>query len=310
MSGNGHAIELYSILRLFGAADLSVARLFEGHINAIGLVELYGSANQLEELARDISAGALAAVWAADDALGLHLIPHGNAWRLKGRKILASGAGFVTRPIVTATSSKGQVLCLLRLPKGYAHDLSCWDALGMRATATAAVDFTDRRVGLGEIVGGVGDYMRQPHFSGGAWRFCAAHLGAMERLVDLFRDHLLSTGRSDDPYQVERVASCIVAAKTTRFWVEESARRLANDDFMVDEIAAFANLTRLVTERSALRVMENVQRGIGLRAFVKPNPIERISRDLATYLRQPAPDRAMNEAVQFFMTNNLGIGDF
>ncbi len=58
---------------------------------------------------------------------------------------------------------------------------------------------------------------------------------------------------------------------------------------------AFANLARMVVERSALTVMETVQRGIGLRAFVRPHDVERICRDLATYLRQPVPDRAMSE---------------
>jgi hypothetical protein len=38
------------------------------------------------------------------------------------------------------------------------------------------------------------------------------------------------------------------------------------------------------------------QRSVGLQAFLRPNPIERMSRDLATYLRQPGPDRARTDA--------------
>ena len=49
-------------------------------------------------------------------------------------------------------------------------------------------------------------------------------------------------------------------------------------------------------ERAGLDVMEHVHRGIGLTSFLQPDPIERISRDLATYLRQPAPDGAMADA--------------
>ncbi|WP_139212699.1 hypothetical protein [Bradyrhizobium sp. NFR13] len=78
-------------------------------------------------------------------------------------------------------------MCLLDLEIGYAHDTSRWQAQGMRATATGTVDFTGRRITDLERIGAPGDFMRQPHFSGGAWRFCAVHTGATERLVDLFR---------------------------------------------------------------------------------------------------------------------------
>jgi hypothetical protein len=39
-----------------------------------------------------------------------------------------------------------------------------------------------------------------------------------------------------------------------------------------------------------LDVLEIVQRSVGLSAFSRASEMERIARDLATYLRQPAPD--------------------
>jgi alkylation response protein AidB-like acyl-CoA dehydrogenase len=200
-------------------------------------------------------------------------------------------------------------MCLLDLDIGYAHDTSSWQAQGMRATATGTVDFTGRRITDRERIGAPGDFMRQPHFSGGAWRFCAVHTGATERLVDLFREHLNSSARGEDAYQLERLATCVADATTARFWVEDAARRLAVEDDP-ESIVAFANLTRMVVERSALTVMETVQRGIGLRAFVRPHDVERICRDLATYLRQPVPDRAMSDGAQVFLSSSRSAGDF
>ncbi len=52
----------------------------------------------------------------------------------------------------------------------------------------------------------------------------------------------------------------------------------------------------LAVERAGLDLMQLAQRSIGLQSFMRPNPIERVSRDLATYLRQPAPDRALTSA--------------
>lgn len=296
------------MLRLLGAADLSIARLFEGHLNTIGLVERYGTPEQLRALARDVGKGALCGVWGAEDAKGLKIMSGPAGSVLEGRKILASGAGFVTRPLVTAAAPDGQQMCLLQLDPGYDYDVSGWLAQGMRATATGTVDFTGVPVTPDNLIGIPGQYLQQPTFSGGAWRFCAIHVGAIERLVDLFRQHLVATKRGDDPYQLERLATCVSAAKTARFWVEEAARRLGSGE--ATQTVAFAHLTRMTVERSALTVMETVQRGVGLRAFVRPNEVERICRDLSTYLRQPAPDLAMCDGARSFLNSAKSVGDF
>ena len=310
LSEGSRQSELCTVLRLIGAGDLSVARLFEGHVNAIALVRRYGTDKQLSSLADSVAEGSLSAVWGADDAAGLKIVSNSGLAELDGRKILASGAGLVTRPVVTATRSDGQVMCLLNLSEQASIDLSGWTAQGMRSTATGAVDLSGIKIGADEFVGSVGDFMRQPHFSGGAWRFCAAQLGAMERLVELFREHLVSRGRGDDPYQLQRVAQCMAAAKTTRFWVEEIARRLGADNHDTTAVVAFANMTRMVTERSALDIMEAVQRGAGLVSFIRPNSIERICRDLATYLRQPVPDLAMSDAARAWLRSSSPMGEF
>jgi alkylation response protein AidB-like acyl-CoA dehydrogenase len=309
LSEGDRQIELFNVLRMIGAGDLSVARLIEGHFNAIALVVRYGTAAQVSSFASSVADGALSGVWGADDAAGLKI--HGeNGARLSGRKILASGAGTVMRPVVTAKAGEDQVMCLLDLRADHAVDLSGWTAQGMRSTATGAIDLTGIPVGPAEIIGGAGDFMRQPHFSGGAWRFCAAHLGAMEKLVELFRDHLISRGRGDDPYQLQRVAQCVAAATTARFWIEEAARRLGPDDHDPAAVVAFVNLTRMVTERAALDIMEAVQRGVGLVSFIRPNPIERICRDLSTYLRQPVPDLAMSDAARAWLASDTPVGGF
>jgi alkylation response protein AidB-like acyl-CoA dehydrogenase len=307
---SSHHAELCTVLRLLGAGDLSIARLFEGHVNAIFLVSRYGTAAQLRALADAVADGAMSAVWGADDAGGLKITGDAYPAVLEGRKILASGAGLVTWPLVTAKGAGRQLMCLLTLAADHPVDLSRWQAQGMRSTATGTVDLSGIIVTPENIVGAAGDFMRQPLFSGGAWRFCAAHLGAVERLVDLFRDHLVARDRAQDPYQLQRVAQCVASARTARFWVEEAARRFSAPEEEIDLTVAFANLTRTVVERAALDVMETVQRGVGLVSFIRPHPIERITRDLATYLRQPVPDRAMSDAARAVLASPLPIGEF
>ena len=93
----------------------------------------------------------------------------------------------------------------------------------MRASATGSVDFSGLPIDPIEIVGGDGDYERQPAFSGGAWRFAAVHLGGMERLFDLLRAHLRSTGRGGDPHQAVALGQAAIAVETGRLWVERAA---------------------------------------------------------------------------------------
>ena len=299
---------LCGVLRLVGAADLSVARILEGHVNAIMLVSRYGTEAQIAALAADVKRGELSGVWGAEDAQGLRRIARGAEWSFKGRKILASGAGFVTRPVVPVTTSEGHVMYLLHLPQGERIDVSAWKPLGMKATASGAVDLTGISVGFREQIGTAGDFMRQPFFSGGAWRFCAAQLGAMEYLAKLYGEHLRTRGRDNDPYQLERVAQCAAACGTAHFWIEEASRRFGADTLEPQSVVAFANLTRMVTERAALEVMERVQKGIGLTSFMSGHPAERVARDLATYLRQPVPDQAMSDAARAILSGDLSIG--
>ena len=56
-----------------------------------------------------------------------------------------------------------------------------------------------------------------------------------------------------------------------------------------------ANMTRLAIERICLDVMELITRGVGARGLLGEAGFEKRLRDLAMYLRQPAPDQALAE---------------
>ena len=144
-------------LRQIGAGSLPLGRLFEGHVNALGLVVRYGDDEQARLVADEAHAGKLFGVWNTDDKEGLRLLADRGRRRLQGRKILASGAGFIERPLVTATDETGRRLMVIPyLQPGRRADLSSWTAHGMRASATGAVDFSGVAVERNEIVGGDG----------------------------------------------------------------------------------------------------------------------------------------------------------
>ena len=305
-------LSLSEVLRSVGSGSLPLGRLFEGHVNALELVLRYGNHQRVELVAEEARAGKLFGVWNTDDSNGVRLIHrHGRSW-LEGRKVLASGAGHIERPLITATDEDGRRLMVLpNMGASDRADLSAWRAQGMRASATGAVDFTGVEIEPIEIVGREGDYERQPWFSAGAWRFAAVHLGGMERLFDLLRRHLQETNRGKDPHQAARLGGAAMALETARLWVAQAATitEAPLGSRAPEQLVAYVNLARLAVEATALDLMQLVQRSVGLQAFLRPNPIERISRDLATYLRQPGPDRARTDAAAWILAQPVGVQD-
>jgi alkylation response protein AidB-like acyl-CoA dehydrogenase len=298
---------LLPILRRMGGGNLSLGRLYEGHVNAVGLVVRYGSPDQVGVFAAEARGGGLFGVWAADDVDGLGIVQSGTERSLKGRKVLCSGASFIERPIVTARDEAGRLfMAMPRLRRGERADLSGWTPAGMRASATGTVDLGGIHLNDDEIIGGEDDYHRQPTFSAGAWRFAAVQLGGMEALLDRLRDHFKRTKRGGDPHQSARLGEAAIAVETARLWVERAAVVAEAKSIEPDAAAAYVNLARIAVERGALALIEIVHRSVGLASFMRPNPIERISRDLATYLRQPGPDRALTSAAAWILEREEG----
>jgi len=292
-------------LMAIGAADLSAGRIFEGHVNAVKLVLHYGDEDLRRRLIADVRSGTVCGVWNAEAPPGLKINRSptpGQAARLQGAKIYASGLGLVQRPLITARTPEGQTLMLApRLDAAPPHDLSGWTMRGMRATATGTVDFTNLTVEAGDVVGQPDDYYRSPLFKGGAWRFAAVQTGAVLRLLALMRQELCERRRDRDPHQRARFGTAALAGETAELWVMRAAAIAEDPAADASAIDAYVSLARLAVERAALEVIALAERSLGLAAFTRPNAIERVVRDLSTYLRQPFPDGVLEEAAAYVL---------
>ncbi len=298
------ALHLMQALRLLGTGNLSVGRLYEAHVDALRLVMRYGSPDQAKTIAGDALAGHLFGLWVTDppDAR-LHLRPDGM---LAGAKAPCSGAGHVTRALVTAQRpSGGAHMVVIPAPGPESADRSSWDTQGMRAACNGTVRL-DGIVPI-EMIGADGDYLRQPDFSAGAWRTSAVTLGGLEALVGALRRQLVARGRDGDPSQRLRVGKAMIALETGRFWVERAARIGESRDGATQDIVNVVNLARIALEAACLDVIPLVQRALGLAAFRRGSLVELLLRDLPTYLRQPAPDETLAEAAAWFMQRDLPV---
>ena len=295
---------LRQVLRTIGASSLSLGRLYEGHVNAVRLLIEYGNSRQLHELLDEARRARISGVWNAERPPGLHFDTGSRV--LSGSKIYCSGAGFINRPLVTAASVDG-MLMLLPDTSTAQVDVSNWKPTGMRASLTGTINFDRVRCESGSIVGSPGDYYRAPLFSTGAWRVLAVQLGALDKLLSLFREGLLQRNRQTDPLQRARFGQAYAKLETARLWTARAASIAEKQSLSHGERESFVNLARGAFERCALDIIELIQRSLGLSTMIHPNPIERISRDLLTYLRQPFPDGALDASAEWLIHHQLDI---
>jgi len=298
----GQTEPLLRLLTHLGRGNLAVGRVYEGHVNALGLIHTFGTPAQRERFAADAYAGHLFAVWNAGAADDVRLFPQADgSMRMEGAKTFCSGGDAVTRPFTPGVLPDGTwQIVLPPMEQVETHpDLAWWRVSGMRASTSYKIDFTGVILSPEYIIGGPGDYLRQPWLSGGAIRFAAVQLGGAQALFDATRHYLQDMGRTGDPYQVQRAADMAIALEGARLWLVRAAA--TNDDPMrtPEEIVTYANMARTVVERACMDVMQAVERTIGARGLMAPLPMERIIRDLTVYLRQPAPDATLAGAGRY-----------
>jgi alkylation response protein AidB-like acyl-CoA dehydrogenase len=281
--------------------------LVEAHINARHLIARFGTRAQRAQAMADVQAGELFALWVTDPPEGgLRMARRGDRLLLEDSKMFCSGAGFATRALLTARDETGNSLMLVaELNAGERVRPLEAPLQGMRGAVTGEVDFSGCTLAADAILGAPGDYLRDPDFSAGAWRGSAVASGGLRSLLDLTVESLRAQGRADDPHQKARLGSVMIAWETSRLWVQQAA--LVAEDPHTDsaEAVAYTGLTRIAVETACLDAMRLVQRSLGLGAFRRGTQVERICRDLATYLRQPAPDEVLTEAAAYFAVHSL-----
>jgi hypothetical protein len=301
------ALATASLLHLIGGASIALGRILEAHINALRLVMRHGTKPLRQTAADDARAGHLHALWVTDGAAPLEYAQHADGLLLHGEKRFCSAAGRATRAVVTAVDARGDSRMLL-LPLGQGETIR-YDAhhlQGVRSAGTATVGFDNVRCPMDALLGPPGAYLLEPEFSAGAWRASAVTTGALSSLVEATRQELVARGRAQQPEQRERLGRMFINAQTALLWLRHVAPIAEQAEGDPDAAAATTNLARIAIEAVCVDTMQLAQRCLGLSAFLQGNPVERMCRDLGTYLRQPAPDEALSDAATYFTAHGAG----
>ena len=293
------------LLRRIGRASLSVGRLAEGHMNALKLITLYGTSEQVQRHTAAALQGAIYGVWGADGAqpVGVSAELHSRL-RLTGSKRFCSGLGVVKFAVVTAKGGSGLRLAIAEVHATDRADASVWDTTGMRGTSSGHYDFSGVSA---EALGAADDYMIEPHFQGGVWRYAAVQTGGLEALAEDVRCVVQATATPGEA-QLHRLARIASLAHAARLMVTDAAVRVETPG-AGPEAVALSLAAREWIEAACLEGMALADRALGTKAFIKGQRAELVRRDLAFFLRQADLDGKLRQVGEALCAADAPIGE-
>lgn len=290
-------LERWQVLAALGRTDLVVARLVEGHLDALAI---------LQEAGRDAHPDALYGVWSsASGGTGLKLATGAGGQTLEGTMRFCSGAGTVDRVLATATDIGGglQLVDVAMDPQHARPDLSSWPALGMDASDSFDLAVDGLPVCRDDLVGPPGFYLDRPGLPLGGIGVAAVWLGGAQGLLDATVAGLTLHGADDHQLAhvgavtaaIEGAAGALVTTATLldprpvreRRPHTGSAGQLAE----VAQLARAALTCRSVVEAAVTVAVQRLPRAAGAVAISRDADFAHRLADLEVYVRQHHAER-------------------
>lgn len=309
-----HAHPLWMMTTTLAKADLSLARCWEGHANALMLIDALGGGAQREQWFQGVvSRGERWVAWSGEPQapkpgevrrFGTTVTRTEGGWVVDGSKAFATsaiGADWAILLVNPAGPGGARHLggadeSLLLLACRLAHpsitvDTSWWDPLGMRGTASHVVRFDKTPIPDAWRIGEPGSYLREGWQTAFIPHYAASFLGAAEAAYDYALEYVGRQAKGGDPYVQQRVGRMAVEVDTAHLWLAHVAALW--DSGRRDEAGFAGNEARHLIEHLALSTIDNCVRACGARSLIRPSPVERILRDLTLYVRHDNDDHIL-----------------
>ncbi len=305
---------LWMMTAALAKADLSLARCWEGHANALVLIDALGTDAQKDLwFSGVVEQGQLWVAWSGEPQapkpgearrFGTVVTRAGGGWVVNGTKAFATsstGADWAillvntagpggARHLAGADDSLLLLACDLRHPS-VTVDTAWWDPIGMRATASHVVRFDNTPIPDGWCIGSAGAYLREGWQTAFIPHYAASFLGAAEAAYAYALNYVQRQGKQGDPYVQQRIGRMSVDVQTAHLWLAHVAQ-LWDTGRLADARTAGSRARHLI-EHLALSTVDNCVRACGARSLVRPSPVERILRDLTFYVRHDNDDHIL-----------------
>ncbi len=283
------AAEELDLVRRVAAADGSVGRIFDGHLNGVERIAVQGAAPLRDaELAAVAAGERLLGVWGGDPVPGegppaaLHRAGDGEV--LRGVKTFCSGAGGIDRALVLARSGDGgppvSVWIDVADPRCVEIDESWYRSHGLVASVSHRVVFHDAPV-LARL-GEPGAIAAQPWFGRDALRTAASWAGMADTAV---RGALASLAERGQSSQLEALAAgrLLTHQRTIDAWLAQAAQAMDGGTTAIGDVALHA---RVAIADACRGLLDEAARACGSRPFARAEALDRARRDLELFLLQ------------------------
>jgi alkylation response protein AidB-like acyl-CoA dehydrogenase len=277
------------LVRRVAAADGSVGRIFDGHLNGVERVAVQGTAPLRDaELAAVAAGELLVGVWGGNPVPGegppaaLHRA--GEREVLRGVKTFCSGAGGLDRALVLARAGDGGPPVSVWIDvadRRYVEiDESWYRSHGLVASVSHRVVFHDAPVltRLGEP----GAVAAQPWFGRDALRTAASWAGMADTAV---HGALVSLAERGESSQLEALAAgrILTHQRTIDAWLAQAAQAMDDPSAAIGDVALHA---RVAIAGACRQLLDEAARACGSRPFARAEALDRARRDLELFLLQ------------------------
>ena len=189
-----------ALLREVARADAGVARILDGHLNAVERLRVQAPAALRHRELTAIAAGQLrAGVWGADPSPDEGTPARLDGDTISGTKLFCSGAGGLDRALVLVADPAGAgppsaAWVDLTVPGTVEVDRQWFRGAGMRSSASHRVTF--HRAPVPAVLGPPGALSQQPWFARDAVRTAATWAGTADAAVQDALGHLAARPQS------------------------------------------------------------------------------------------------------------------
>jgi len=313
-NNHGNIRTLWAMTTEIAKADMSTARCWEGHNNALMLLDNLGTYTQKERWFEGVvEHGEIWTVWSGEPVLktpgqkqkfGTTVTITPDGYLINGSKVFCSGAPGASWAILLvntngpggaryANGSPESVIMLgCDLSDGSVSvDDTWWKPIGMRGSVSYHVKFNNTLIPFENQIGEPGQFLSDEWQTRWIPQYAATFLGGAEAAYEYTLSHIETQQRKNDPYVQHRIAKMAINIQSARQWLDHVARLWDEDD--IESAKSIGNMVRYQVEQLTTQTIEHAVHTCGARSLIQPSPLERILRDVTMYTRHDDDDQLL-----------------
>ena len=304
----------WMMTREIAKADMGFARVWEGHSNAMALIDTLGTPTQKEKwLTNVVQNGEIWGVWSGEPQakkpgqkakFGTTVTETNDGYLINGTKIFCSGAPMANWAVILVnTQGTGGARHATQSPEtllmlgadmndtSITLDASWWNPIGMRTSCSFLVRFDNTFIPKENLIGPPGEFLLNDWQTRFTPQYAVTLLGGAESAYDYALNYIKTQQKGQDAYIQHRVGRMALNLKSAHLWMRKVATLWETGD--IENAKLEGNCLRYLVEQFSMETVQHAIHACGARSLIRPSQLERIYRDLSFYARHDNDDQLL-----------------